>query len=247
VAGPRSEAEWGFEAEYALDRVLVLSPHLDDAVMSCGAFLVAHPGATVATLFAASPPTYAEQLNEHDLACGFQPGDDTMAVRRGEDARALAAVGARPRWLDFCQNSHVARVDPLAIPAGALEAVEDLLAELAPTTVVAPLGLLHADHQALHATALAAQARAVPDIVWVWYSDLPYVYIPTVLSARLRALYKAGFIATPACPPLSNDFAAKWRAFREYATQQPAMDAPWRLRDRLERAGESYWTLASFA
>jgi len=246
VAGPRGEAVWGFETARALDRVLVLSPHLDDAIMSCGAFLLAHPGATVATLFAASPATYSVPLNEHDLACGFEPGDDSMAVRRAEDARALAVVGATPRWLDFCQNSHVERAEPLAVPVGALEAVEGLLAELAPTTVVAPLGLLHADHQALHATALAAWARAAPEIAWLWYSDVPYVYVPTVLSARLRALYKAGLIATPACPPLSNDFEAKWRAFREYATQQPAMDAPWRLRDRLERAGETYWTLASF-
>lgn len=247
MAGPHGEAEWGFETAHALDRVLVLSPHLDDAVVSCGAFLLAHPGATVATLFAASPPTSTDPLNEHDLACGFQPGDDTMAVRRAEDARALAAVGASPRWLDFFQNSHIARADPLAVPVGALDAVEALLAELAPTTIVAPLGLLHADHQALHATALAARERAAPEIAWLWYSDLPYVYVPTVLSARLRALYKAGLIATPACPPISNDFDAKWRAFREYATQQPAMDAPWRLHDRLERAGESYWTLASFA
>jgi hypothetical protein len=41
------EAEWGFEQPGDLDRVLLLSPHLDDAVISCGVFLLAHPGTTL--------------------------------------------------------------------------------------------------------------------------------------------------------------------------------------------------------
>jgi hypothetical protein len=32
-------------------------------VLSCGALLLAHPGATVATLFAASPDSYSDPLN----------------------------------------------------------------------------------------------------------------------------------------------------------------------------------------
>ena len=80
--------KWGLEDDGELDRLLVISPHLDDVVISCGGLLLAHPGATVATLFAASPPVYTDPLNEHDTACGFQPGDDTMATRRVEDERA---------------------------------------------------------------------------------------------------------------------------------------------------------------
>src|SRR6476661_3045292 len=117
------EAEWGFERAGDLDRVLLLSPHLDDAVISCGAFLLAHPGTTVVTLFAASPTAYSDPLNEHDQTCGFVPGDDTMAVRRAEDERALAAVGATPAWLGFCQNSHVARDNATEIPSGAVDAI----------------------------------------------------------------------------------------------------------------------------
>jgi LmbE family N-acetylglucosaminyl deacetylase len=225
-----------------MDRLLVISPHLDDAVISCGALMLANPGAIVATLFAASPDEYTNPLNEHDTACGFQPGDDTMAVRRDEDVRALAAVGAEPRWLDFCQNSHAARAEPLAIPPGAVEALFAILAEVRPTTVVAPLGLAHVDHQACHATALALRASTEP-IPWLFYSDLPYAFIPRVLAARFRALHKAGITATPASPPVAHDFDAKWRAFLAYATQQGPMDAPHRLHERLARAGESYWGL----
>ena len=233
---------WGFETDEHLDRLLVISPHLDDAVISCGALLLAHPGATVVTLFAASPAAYTSPLNEHDAQCGFRPGDDTMAIRRAEDERAMAAVGARPVWLDFCQHSHVERADPIAVPPGALDALLGAVADADPSCIVAPLGLLHADHQATHATALAARER-VEDRAWLWYADLPYAYIPRVLDARMRILHGQGWVATPACPPVSPDFDAKWRAFLEYATQQPAMDAPWRLHERLQRGGEFYWTL----
>jgi len=234
--------KWGLEDDGELDRLLVISPHLDDVVISCGGLLLAHPGATVATLFAASPPAYTYPLNEHDTACGFQPGDDTMAVRRAEDERALGAVGATPRWLSLCQNSHVARADPIAVPPDAVDEIVAAILDVEPTCVVAPLGLSHVDHQACHASALAARERVGP-VPWLWYSDLPYNSIPRVLGARFRALHKAGIAASPACPTVSPDFSAKWRAFNEYATQVPVLDGLWELRERLERGGEQYWEL----
>jgi LmbE family N-acetylglucosaminyl deacetylase len=233
---------WGLEEPGDLDRLLVISPHLDDVVLSCGALLLAHPGAVVATLFAASPRSYTDPLNEHDTACGFRPGDDTMAVRRAEDELALRAVGATPRWLPLWQNSHVGRVDPLAVPAGAVEAIVAAIGAVQPSCVVAPLGLSHVDHQACHASALAARevAGSVP---WLWYSDLPYVFIPRVLAARFRALHKAGYVASPACPTTSHDLDAKWRAFEQYSTQVAVLDGLWDLRARLTRTAEQYWEL----
>jgi len=210
--------------------------------MSVGSLLLAHPGATVATLFAASPPAYTDPLNEHDTACGFAPGTDTMAVRRVEDGRGLAVLGATPRWLPLCQNSHVARADPIAVPDGAVDAIVGVINELQPTCVVAPLGLSHVDHQACHASALAARDRVAP-MPWLWYSDLPYTFIPRVLAARFRALHKAGITASPACPTVSHDLATKLRAWGEYATQVAVIEGLWNLRDRLERAGEHYWRL----
>ena len=234
--------KWGLEEPGDLDRLLVISPHLDDVVLSCAALLLAHPGAVVVTLFAASPPAYTDPLNEHDTACGFVPGDDTMAVRRVEDERALTAVGASPRWLSWCQNSHVTRADPLATPEGAVDALVAVIDEVEPTCVVAPLGLSHVDHQACHAAALAA-CEIKADVPWLWYSDLPYVFIPRVRAARFRALHKAGYVASPACPSVEHDFRAKWRAFEQYPTQVPVLDGLWELRARLERSGEQYWNL----
>ena len=78
---------------------------------------------------------------------------------------------------------------------------------------------------------------------WLWYSDLPYTFIPRVLAARFRALHKLGFTASPSCPSVSHDFDAKWNAFGEYATQVAVLERLWRLRERLARSGEQYWTL----
>ncbi|HEX2055146.1 MAG TPA: PIG-L family deacetylase, partial [Nitrospiraceae bacterium] len=81
-------------------RLLVISPHCDDAVFSCGSLLAAHPGSIVATVFAQGPPP-GRPLTEWDRTSGFQVGDDVMMQRRDEDRRALSLVSAQPLWLEF--------------------------------------------------------------------------------------------------------------------------------------------------
>ena len=93
--------EWGLPLDGELDRVVVVSPHLDDAVLGCGRFLAAHPGATVVTVFAGNPPQYPEPMRKWDVQSGFAPGDDVMETRRNEDHAALACVGATPVHLDL--------------------------------------------------------------------------------------------------------------------------------------------------
>ena len=95
---------------------------------------------------------------------------------------------------------------------------------------------------ASHSVALAVRGRS-GSVPWLWYSDLPYAYVPGVLAARFRALHEDRFTASPACPAVSCEFGDKWAAFEEYATQLPVMERLWQLRDRLARGGESYWTL----
>jgi LmbE family N-acetylglucosaminyl deacetylase len=78
---------------------LFLSPHLDDAILSCGATihqLVAQGEAvTILTIMAGDPP---EPLPDTpiiaDLHQRWQAGYQPVAVRRAEDARACAQLGA---------------------------------------------------------------------------------------------------------------------------------------------------------
>lgn len=77
--------------------VLLISPHLDDALLS--AYEIAHrTGAEVWTVLAGDPDepvtTWWDQL------CGFPDSHTAMTARRAEDAAACAAAGVRHRHFD---------------------------------------------------------------------------------------------------------------------------------------------------
>ena len=81
--------QWGLPDPGELDSVVIVSPHLDDAVLGCGRLMAAHPGATVVTLYAGAPAAYPDPMTHWDTLAGFVPGDDVLAPRREEDAAAL--------------------------------------------------------------------------------------------------------------------------------------------------------------
>ncbi|MFG3289758.1 PIG-L deacetylase family protein [Streptomyces sp. NPDC048179] len=83
----------------AAARLVVLSPHLDDTALSCGAAVAAAAtaGADVVavTVFDGDPQgPLSTAAREFHRACGH--GDDAMAHRRAEDDAALARLGAVP-------------------------------------------------------------------------------------------------------------------------------------------------------
>ena len=102
-----------------LRRVLVVSPHLDDAVLSCGHLIARAEEALSITAFAGTPDRYPTPLTAWDSACGFQSGDDIVEKRRVEDARALEILGASARGLDFLdlQYRNGAKPDAKALAA----------------------------------------------------------------------------------------------------------------------------------
>jgi LmbE family N-acetylglucosaminyl deacetylase len=85
--------------------VLVISPHLDDAVLSCGA-LLAHLAPrhliTVATVFtAAAPPPWSLPARRQLRVLGGVDAEDFFAQRRAEDADVLAGLGVAEAHLGF--------------------------------------------------------------------------------------------------------------------------------------------------
>jgi LmbE family N-acetylglucosaminyl deacetylase len=85
--------------------VLVISPHLDDAVLSCGA-LLAHLAPrhliTVATVFtAAAPPPWSLPGRRQLRELGGVDAEDFFAQCRAEDADVLAGLGAAEAHLGF--------------------------------------------------------------------------------------------------------------------------------------------------
>jgi LmbE family N-acetylglucosaminyl deacetylase len=77
--------------------LVVLSPHLDDAVLSCGALLIHAAGRTrvsVVTLFTeAHPPPYTLSARQNLRLAGAGDADELYRQRRAEDRAALEPMG----------------------------------------------------------------------------------------------------------------------------------------------------------
>jgi LmbE family N-acetylglucosaminyl deacetylase len=135
--------------------IVVLSPHLDDAVLSLGALIgrevAAGKRVDVWSCFTAGPPldTIAPERRVF--------GD--YSTRRAEDERALAALGAGHRWLDLLERIwrepplartlHVFRTPPHEHEFSELPKLRAAVGELldGTATIYAPLGVgNHVDH-----------------------------------------------------------------------------------------------------
>lgn len=152
--------------------ILAVSPHLDDAVFSVGAWLATQDDVVVATVFTASVP----DPQGFALACqtdkGIAADVDYMALRRAEDARACAQLGARAVHLGLPEAPHRGYGSAAALFAGvrpgdAPPVGELLAAWLARADVVlGPAGVGgHADHLLVR--------DALPSGAQLWL-DQPY-------------------------------------------------------------------------
>lgn len=139
--------------------MIILSPHLDDAVFSCGAAIALLSDVLVITVCAAVPDGVGP--GPLDVRSGFRSGAEAVSARREEDERALAHLGARALHLDVLDGAYGG-----GDVSGAIEDVLPSDGEV----VVCPLGLHHPDHIAV-ANAFAPHAKRFRS--W-FYAELPY-------------------------------------------------------------------------
>jgi LmbE family N-acetylglucosaminyl deacetylase len=180
--------------------VAILSPHLDDAVLSCWRALTADSDVAIVTVFAGIPPDglrgwWDEWTGRHDSAA-------LMRERREEDRRAVAGVGATAIHLDFLDKQY--RTEP--------QPVETLVAALrdripAGCKLLAPAGLGdHLDHLLVRRAALGlCEAGYGVEL----YADLPH-------ASRMVA--RMGVRLT------DDELRAKLATVREYASQLGALE-----------------------
>jgi LmbE family N-acetylglucosaminyl deacetylase len=162
-------------------RVAVVSPHLDDAVLSCGRLINRLDDCVVLTVFAGSPSSWdVHRLWDNDI-CGFADGTDVVAARLREDDAALARLGASASRLGFLDEQYrepATAVDVEKIGDHIAAAIEEVKA----TTALMPLGIGHNDHR-LTAAGCRWAALHRPRVRWLSYLDLPYGYETEVLGA----------------------------------------------------------------
>jgi LmbE family N-acetylglucosaminyl deacetylase len=237
---------WGGLADGVLDRVVVVSPHFDDAALGASYLLSSHPGSTVVTVLAGRPPSYPDPVSDWDAAGGFVAGDDVVAVRREEDRAAMASLGARPVWLDFADHQYL---EPGRRPAPALvaPALAGAIAEAGATAVFLPMGLANPDHVLTHDAGLMARDElgtegAGPS--WFCYEDAGYSHLPGLLAWRVAKLFRSGLWPTPSIVPVVPDMAAKRAAIECYRSQLGPLKRDHLLDERLEaNVPEQYWRL----
>jgi LmbE family N-acetylglucosaminyl deacetylase len=236
---------WGLPEAGELERVVIVSPHLDDAVLGCGNFMAAHPGAFVVTVFAGNPPEYPrDPMRKWDVQSGFSPGDDVMEVRRHEDDAALEILQASPVHLEFIEHSYLPGDRPVA-PDVLVDALAPALATLRPTLVLIPFGLANPDHDVTHRACMLARERLGADVSWWCYEDHGYKHIPGMLAWRVSRLFRRSLWPTPVCPTVDEDNARKMKAVNCYPSQLHALDDDWNIREKLANPPpEQYWRLA---
>lgn len=244
MAAEYEEPTWGRVDSKELERVVVVSPHFDDAAMGAAYLLFAHPGSKVVTVFGGFPPAYPEVVTEWDADGGFEPGDDVVAVRREEDRAAMEVLGAEPVWLDFPDHQYLApaeRPEPRDVAPWLAAAVADAEA----TAVFLPMGLGNPDHVATHDAGLLVRQQ-MPELAWFCYEDAGYKHLPGLLSWRVAKLLKSGTWATPAIVPYEIDRERKRRGIFCYTSQIPPLEREHALSERLDRdVPEQHWRLAA--
>ncbi|MGF6612795.1 LmbE family N-acetylglucosaminyl deacetylase [Paraburkholderia sp. WSM4175] len=171
-------------------RLLVISPHLDDAVLSCGLLIAAHPGTVVCTVFTAPP--VGNMTTDWDRAAGFADACEAMQARQAEDREALGLLSAIPVHLLFCDAQYHATPDADEL----ITALNHAVSETKPARIVMPLGLFHSDH-VLVSNACLALMRRQPASPFIAYEDVPYRRMSGVVQARLCDLAKRGYAAQP--------------------------------------------------
>jgi LmbE family N-acetylglucosaminyl deacetylase len=223
---------------------LVLSPHFDDAVLSCGNWLERHPGTIVATVCSGAPGPDIPADPGWDALAHFSTGDEAAEARRAEDLAALGVLGAHQTALGFLDGSfYKSEVGRPHERPGAGHSFEDALAltvgelvdELRPDACLVPLGLLHPDHIATHRAALRS-LKARPKTPVIFYLDLPYgIASEQAAQDRIDGLAASGIGLSPLPDAGSPPAAAKLRAADCYRSQLPLLE---------DSFGDSLW--ASF-
>ncbi|MBI1280883.1 MAG: hypothetical protein GC179_22355 [Anaerolineaceae bacterium] len=174
---------------------LFISPHFDDAVLSCGGtihqLVAAGETVDVRTIMAGIPHQLPESAFVHELHARWQNETNPVQMRIEEDEAAINRLGAKPshlvNWLDCIyrtgRSGEALYPDETSI-FGDINP-DDRTAKLLPTIVLnsfeipryiyAPLGAgHHVDHQIVRNWAVTLK-QYYPWVALKFYEEYPYI------------------------------------------------------------------------
>jgi LmbE family N-acetylglucosaminyl deacetylase len=216
-----------------LIETVILSPHLDDAILSCWHTLAATGEVAVINVFAAIPAP-DQPLSWWDRITSASNSAARMRERLAEDQRALALAGRQAVNLEFLDDQY-------RDGSQSLEQIVDALRHcLAPATgILAPAGIgEHPDHLLVRAAAITLRHDGHTVAL---YAELPHAirhgWPRRIEGSRPAPVGSAeidwehalaavdGALLTPTIHPLSARVRAKkLEAIHAYRTQLDALN-----------------------
>ena len=190
-------------------RGLIVSPHLDDAVLSMGGTIGA--GSTVLTVLAGFPPAW-HWPTPFDNASGFDDSVKAVEAHRLEDQDACAELGARAEHRGFLDGQYGRPPEFTHLSDNLGDAIRRH------RRLAVPLGLAHPDHR-LVASACRTALHEVGPRRWIVYADLPAAHLwPEQEEAALGQWELDGYDLEPLC--WSIDLDRKRAAVDRYVSQR---------------------------
>lgn len=196
-------------------KVLLVSPHFDDAVLSAGQFMSERPDCEVATVFGGMPLTPERVKTPYDEKCGFKNAQDAVATRQRENDAALALLEATAINLDFPDSQYRGVNANITYTNDVVDKLQKILDDNNYEFIMGPLGLGHPDHLLVNEAILKLNTD-LPIYLW---EDIPLrVVDPLAVTPRLIQL---GLTADKLWQPATtNDkMAKKIRSMLCYSSQ----------------------------
>jgi len=242
--------------------MLLVSPHLDDAVFSCEALVAQPQPIDILTVFAGEPEP--PRRGWWDETCGFESSAESIPARRLEDEAALAGTSHRRLYLELLELQYADRRTPDDERTIA-DAIGEWLARFPRGTVAVPAGAgrrqrrlsrfrdrfrdssvewpQHPDHLFVRDAALKGLVDS--DATPLLYEELPYLFGMAADEAVERVARRHRWRAEPIVVEIdrrrkSERIAAYVTQIAHISPEEGRLDDAQTLPPR-----ERYWRLVS--
>ena len=188
--GQRSDPTNGTAAEGRLfgDRLMIIAPHLDDAVLSAWSLINSANADLVLTVFTGAPRPAV--VTDWDRMCGFADSTEALESRRAEDDAAFEGLPVTRRSLDRVESHYEGRSTPTAHDAEAVcAAIREWLSDdgddviAVPAGAGSPLSLVDRVRLRIPSRRLGLRGGTAPHTDHVWLTDLVLRTFPTARVA----------------------------------------------------------------